>query len=159
MIRNKTGLHARPASVFVDLAKGFQSDIKVRYGADIAGGKSLISLLQLGVTPGSTIRVSAQGTDAATALDALRAAIASGLEDEPEQQQPVVANILQGWTPQAAIQTLGGVSASGGLAIGATRQYKPRTIIVEDEAGNPSVEGNRFQEALNAAQGELNRLY
>jgi phosphocarrier protein FPr len=160
IIHNKTGLHARPASVFVDLAKGFQADIKVRSGAEIASGKSLISLLQLGVTHGSTVRVSAQGLDAAAALNALQVAIAGGLDDEPEQQRPAVANILQGWTPQAAVQTLSGVSASGGLAIGATRQYKPRTIAVEDESGgNPSMEGNRFQEALNTAQSELNRLY
>jgi len=159
VVHNKTGLHARPASVFVDLAKGFQADIKVRHGAEVASGKSLISLLQLGVTPGSAIRVSAQGTDAAAALTALQAAIASGLGDEPEQQQPASANIMQGWMPRAAGETFSGVSASGGLAIGVTRQYKPRTITVEDRPADPLTEGNRFQAALNSAQGELERLY
>jgi len=159
VIHNKTGLHARPASVFVDLAKGFLADIKVRYGAEVASGKSLISLLQLGASPGSSIRVSAQGTDADAALAALRAAIASGLGDEPEQEQPASANIMQGWMPQAAGETFSGVSASSGLAIGVTRQYRPRTIVVEDQPGDPLTEGNRFQEALNAAQGELGRLY
>jgi len=159
VIHNKTGLHARPASVFVNLAKGFQADIKVRYGAEVASGKSLISLLQLGATPGSTIRVSAQGTDAAAALAALRAAIASGLGDEPEQEQPASASITQGWMPRAAAETLNGVSASSGLAVGVTRQHKPRTIMVEDKPGDPLTEGNRFQEALNIAQGELARLY
>lgn len=160
VIHNQTGLHARPASVFVDLAKGFQADIKVRYGAEAASGKSLISLLQLGATPGSTIRVSAQGADAAAALAALQVAIASGLGDEPEQQQQSAsATITQGWVLRAAGETLSGVSASSGLAIGVTRQYKPRTIMVEDEPGEPFIEGNRFQEALNAAQGELDRLY
>jgi phosphoenolpyruvate-protein phosphotransferase len=159
VIHNKTGLHARPASVFVDLAKGFQADIKVRHGSEVASGKSLISLLQLGASPGSTIRVSARGADAEAALDALRAAIASGLGDEPEPQQPASANIMQGWMPRAAGETFSGVSASSGLAIGVTRQYRPRTITVEDQPGDPLTEGNRFQAALNTAQGELDRLY
>ena len=160
VVHNTTGLHARPASVFVDLVKGFQAEINVRYGNEIANGKSLISLLQLGVIPGSTIRVSAQGPDATAALNALRAAIASGLGDEPEQlQRPASATITQGWMPQAAGETFSGVSASGGLAIGVTCQYKSRTLIVEDEPGDPFTEGNRFQAALNAAQGELDGLY
>jgi len=159
VIQNKTGLHARPASVFVDIAKGFQAEIKVRHGNEVANGKSLISLLQLGVTPGSTIRVSAQGSDAPAVLDALRAALASGLDDEPEQQQRPGSDILQGWMPRGAGQILSGVSASGGLAIGPTRQHKPRTIVVEDTISDPLIEGNRFQEALNAAQNELSGVY
>src|SRR6266567_3519722 len=55
-IQNKTGLHARPAANFVTLAKRFQADIKVRHGDAVANGKSLISLLQLGVEHGATVR-------------------------------------------------------------------------------------------------------
>src|SRR6266704_5648395 len=76
VILNKTGLHARPAATFVDLAKRFQADVKVRHDDAVANGKSLISLLQLGVEHGATVRVSAQGSDAAAALDALQSAIA-----------------------------------------------------------------------------------
>ncbi|HEV2579740.1 MAG TPA: HPr family phosphocarrier protein, partial [Ktedonobacteraceae bacterium] len=160
IIQNKTGLHARPAAFFVDLAKRFQADIKVRHESETASGKSLIALLQLGVTPGSTIRVSAQGADASAALDALRSAIASGLGDEMEEQQPnQPTSPTQTWTPQAPGITLSGVSASGGLAIGVTRQFKPRVITVEDMPGDALTEGERFQEALNAAQAELNQLY
>src|SRR6266516_3528664 len=46
VILNKTGLHARPAATFVDLAKRFQSNVKVRRGETVATGKSLLSLLQ-----------------------------------------------------------------------------------------------------------------
>lgn len=158
-IHNKTGLHARPASVFVDLAKGFQSDIKVRHGDMAANGKSLISLLQLGVTSGSIVRVSAQGNDASSALDALQSAIASGLGDEAEEEQPA-ARVGQGWTPPTASEAVSGVSASSGLAIGPLRQHKSRTIIVEDvSSSDPMTEGNRFQDALTAAQAELEKLY
>src|SRR5437588_228165 len=98
VILNKTGLHARPAATFVDLAKRYQADTKVRYGASVANGKSLISLLQLGVESGAVVRVSAQGSDAAAVLDALRPAIAVGLGDEPEEQlPPTPVSGTQGW--------------------------------------------------------------
>lgn len=159
VIHNSTGLHARPAAYFVDLTKGFQAAIKVRHGDEVADGKSLISLLQLGVTPGSTIRVSAQGADALPALDALRAAIESGLGDEPEDAPTARAVAGSGWSPRDAAETMSGVSASGGLAIGAVRQYATRQIVVEDRPGDPMVEGNRFQNALSASQADLERLY
>lgn len=159
VVHNKTGLHARPASVFVDLAKRFQAEVKVRHAEEVVNGKSLISLLQLGVSVGSTIRVSAQGSDAAAMLDALKVAIAGGLGDDPEESQSAKASAVQDWVPLDAVQTMDGVSASSGLAIGTVRQYRTRQIVVEDAPGDSMVEGNRFQEALSAAQAELDRLY
>ncbi|HCI82930.1 MAG TPA: PTS fructose transporter subunit IIA, partial [Ktedonobacter sp.] len=161
VVRNKTGLHARPASVFVDLAKGFQSDIRVRYGDTVANGKSLLELLQLGAGSGAAIRVSAQGQDATNALNALHTAIDKGLDDEPEQAMPTTSafNTQQRWTPQHPGATISGVGASDGLAIGPTRQYHSQPIVVQDAPGDKMVEGNRFQNALDAAQGELSRLY
>ncbi len=159
VIHNKTGFHARPAAVFVDLAKQFRADIKVRHGDLVANGKSLISLLQLGVEHGAIIRVSAQGADAAAALDTLQPAIASGLGDEMEEQ-PTDAGIGDhGWVPKAVGATFAGISASGGLAIGPIRQYTHQAAVVEDHPSNPTDEGNRFQDALNAAQEELDRLH
>lgn len=160
VILNKTGLHARPAATFVDIAKRFQADVKVRRDGSVANGKSLISLLQLGVEHGTAIRVSAQGADAIASLNALKAAIAVGLGDEPEEQLPPVPGAsTQGWVPQAAVTTIAGIPASGGLAIGPIRQYTHRPIVVTDQPGDPVVEGNKLQNALNAAQSELDRLH
>lgn len=162
-IQNKTGLHARPAANFVTLAKRFQADIKVRHGDSVANGKSLLSLLQLGVEHGMSIRVSAQGSDAASALAALRAEIATGLGDEPEEQSapaaPSSADAQQSWTPQAVGQTITGIPAAGGLAVGPVRQFTQRTITVTDHAGDSMSEGNLLQNALDAARGELERLH
>ena len=159
VVRNKTGLHARPAAVFVDLAKRFKSNIRVRHGETVSNGKSLLSLLQLGAENGAAIRVSAEGPDARDALKALQAALESGLGDEPEEHPAPASDSEAAWTPQAAILTLPGVTASGGLAIGPLRQYRQRAIVVTDQPGDAMVEGNRFQQALDAAQEELNRLY
>jgi phosphocarrier protein FPr len=161
VVLNKTGLHARPAATFVDLAKRFKSSIKVRHDNTVANGKSLLSLLQLGAENGAAIRVSAEGPDAEAALNTLQKAIASGLGDEPEEQLPPAPTIgTQGWTPQAAGATFAGVPASGGLAIGPARQYKQQaSLVVEDYSGDPLAEGDRLQNALNAAQAELDKLH
>lgn len=159
IIHNKTGFHARPAAVFVDLAKRFQSDIRVRHNEQVGSGKSLISLLQLGIEHGATIRVSAQGVDAAKALDELQTAIASGLDDEPEEAQQADTTTNQTWTPQSVGMSVAGISASTGLALGPIRQYMRRTLVVEDTPGDAMTEGNRLQEALFAAQQELDKLY
>jgi multiphosphoryl transfer protein len=161
VILNKTGLHARPAATFVDLAKRFQANIKVRHDDSIANGKSLISLLQLGVEHGATVRVSAEGADAAAALDALKAAIAVGLGDEPEEQlPPAPGGGIQGWMPQAAGATIVGIPASGGLAIGPVRRYMQQSaIVVADHPSDPITEGDQLQNALDAAQDELDQLH
>jgi multiphosphoryl transfer protein len=160
VIQNQSGLHARPATFFVDLARQFQSDIKVRHGSSVASGKSLIGLLQLGVEHGATIRVSAEGTDANAALRSLQQAIAEGLGDH-EEDASAATQLVGGhsWTPRSVAATISGISAAPGLAIGVTRQHTQRKLVVEDQPGDPIVEGDRLQQALNAAQAELEALY
>lgn len=160
VVHNKTGLHARPATTFVNLAKQFQAEVRVRHGNDVANGKSLISLLQLGIERGASIRVSAQGADAETALQRLKQAIDEGLEDEGEEPQPAsISGRDLGWRPQQVGSTVTGITASEGLAVGPTRQYARRAIVVEDTPGDPSVEGDRLQQAMDAAQHELAELH
>ncbi len=50
-IVGSAGMHARPATVFADIASQFESDIRVQYGTKIANGKSMAAILKLG-TPG-----------------------------------------------------------------------------------------------------------
>jgi len=160
VVRNKTGLHARPASVFVGLAKKYQADIKIRRGDMAANGKSLIALLQLGVTRGSTIRVSAAGGDADAALKALQAAIESGLGDEVEETSTAAAGSSDHtWRPRSVGASIDGISAAGGLAIGPIQRYSQSALVVEDRASDATEEGNRLQSALGAAQDELQHLH
>jgi phosphoenolpyruvate-protein phosphotransferase len=158
----KTGLHARPAAFFVNVAKKFQANIQVRHGSEVGNAKSLMSLLTIGAEHGATIRVSAEGPDALAALDALQKTLAESQGDEAEETPaptPASSTDGPGWTPLQASSTIEGISASGGLAIGPTRQYKQRAIVVEDHPGDSAVEGNRFQTALDTAQAELAKLY
>ena len=83
-IENRFGLHARPASVFVQSALLFQSEISVRnLASDMeADGKSVMSLLMLAASCGTRIRVSARGPDSREALQCLGSLIQRGFDDE-----------------------------------------------------------------------------
>ena len=64
-------LHARPAADFVRAAMQFDADITVASGEREANAKSLLAVLALGAKRGTTLRLSADGDDAAAAVDAL----------------------------------------------------------------------------------------
>ncbi len=74
-VHHKVGLHARPAALFVQTARQFESEIKVTHGEREANGKSILKVLTLGVGRGDTITVRATGKDADEALAALKTLI------------------------------------------------------------------------------------
>ncbi len=74
IVKNKLGLHARPAMQFVDTANQFTSDIKVFKGGDEpveADGKSVMQMIILAATEGTPLRIEAEGPDAADAVQKL----------------------------------------------------------------------------------------
>lgn len=78
---NETGLHARPASQFVNEAKGFKSKITVKKaGTDAApaDAKSIILLLSLAISAGTEIEIAAEGEDEVQAVDTLAQLVESG---------------------------------------------------------------------------------
>ncbi|MBX3385293.1 MAG: HPr family phosphocarrier protein [Phycisphaeraceae bacterium] len=84
-IRNKLGLHARPAMSFVDAANRFQSVITVcRAGAPGPGvdGKSIMQMMMLAATKGTDLEVCANGPDAAAAIEVLKELVESGFDEE-----------------------------------------------------------------------------
>lgn len=68
---NKYGMHARPAALFVKMASKFSSDINVKKDDMEVSGKSIMGLLTIEGYCGSVLTVTAEGSDAAEALDAL----------------------------------------------------------------------------------------
>ncbi|CAA7600899.1 Phosphotransferase system, HPr histidine phosphorylation site [Acididesulfobacillus acetoxydans] len=71
IIRNKTGLHARPASIFIKTANKFKCDIHLVKDGQEIDGKSIISLLTIGARQGSMIIITTNGTDEKVAMDEL----------------------------------------------------------------------------------------
>jgi len=70
-ITNETGLHARPASKFVQKAGTFKSDVTIIYGEKEVNAKSIMGVLSLGVTQGKQIKIKCDGDDAETAVEEL----------------------------------------------------------------------------------------
>lgn len=62
-VKNKTGIHARPASQLVILCKRYSSDIKIINGGNIINPKSIINLLSAGITCGTEIELEVTGSD------------------------------------------------------------------------------------------------
>jgi phosphotransferase system HPr (HPr) family protein len=64
---HRQGLHARPAALFVQMAKGFVSRVTVKKGRKIVDGKSIMGLLTLAAGRGARISIVVEGTDAVEA--------------------------------------------------------------------------------------------
>lgn len=76
MIRNKLGLHARPAALFVQTANRFQCQIEVRKGREKVNGKSIMGIMTLAAGFGASITIYAEGIDAARAMGEIAKLIA-----------------------------------------------------------------------------------
>jgi phosphotransferase system HPr (HPr) family protein len=83
-VKHKSGLHARPASLFVQTAAKFSSQIKVKNlttNGEFVDAKSIIMVLTLGVMQDHEVVIQADGADAQAALDALSSLIETNFGD------------------------------------------------------------------------------
>ena len=167
-INNETGLHARPAKTLVNLVKQFKSDVSIQHGEKKANAKSLISVLTLGASKGSQLRIEINGEDEETALTQIESAILSGLgegghgsetpatpssvpesksESAPlEEKKPGKANMLQG------------VGAAPGIAIGPVFQFQRQEISMNEVSDGLVIGWERLQDALARAREQLENL-
>ncbi|WP_395753286.1 HPr family phosphocarrier protein [Prosthecobacter sp.] len=80
-IRNKMGMHARPAAQFVKRASKYQCDVWVEKDDEPVNGKSIMGLMMLAAGRGETIKIIADGNDAEAAVADLEELVASGFGD------------------------------------------------------------------------------
>lgn len=76
-INNQVGLHARPATFFIQKANEFKSNIWIEKDDRKVNAKSLLGVLSLGIVKGTTVTLVADGSDEQDALNTLEALIAS----------------------------------------------------------------------------------
>ncbi len=81
VVQNQVGLHARPATFFIQKANEFKSSIWVEKEERRVNAKSLLGVLSLGILGGTSIRVIADGTDEQEAVDALVNLVLSGFAE------------------------------------------------------------------------------
>ena len=80
-VENQVGLHARPATFFIQKANEFKSTIWVEKEERRVNAKSLLGVLSLGIVGGTTIKVMADGADEEAAVDSLIKLIQSGFSE------------------------------------------------------------------------------
>ena len=81
MVQNKVGLHARPATFFIQKANEFRSLITVEKEERRVNAKSLLGELSLGIIGGTNITIRAEGMDEETAVEALVKLVQSGFAE------------------------------------------------------------------------------
>ena len=143
IVRVREGLHARPATRFVKLAKTFGSDVELIRADKSVSAKSSVKLMLLGVKEHDAVVLRATGEDEAQALAALIAFLENpeaGLDDETAQgappHEPVaftpapVPSVSQTAAPLPFADTpVQGIAASEGCVIGSVFAYFPDQIV------------------------------
>lgn len=80
-IQNNVGLHARPATFFIQKANSYKASVWVEKDDRRVNAKSLLGVLSLGIVKGMTVTLIADGIDENEALEGLADLIATGFED------------------------------------------------------------------------------
>ena len=80
-INNQVGLHARPATFFIQKANEFKSGIWIEKDERRVNAKSLLGVLSLGIVKGTTVNIVADGSDEAQAVETLAELIDSGFDE------------------------------------------------------------------------------
>ncbi|MBM3254830.1 MAG: HPr family phosphocarrier protein [Candidatus Omnitrophica bacterium] len=77
VVKNRQGLHARPAALFVQVANKFDARIIIKRDKEEVNGKSIMGILMLGAEKGSSIVIEADGDDALKAIEELEKVVTS----------------------------------------------------------------------------------
>jgi phosphoenolpyruvate-protein phosphotransferase len=170
IVRVHEGLHARPATRFVKLAKSFESDVEIVKDGKAASAKSSVKLMLLGVKEDQEVTVRATGADAIEAVEALIGYLEnplSGLDEDavqsdaaPADAESAPATPLAAPEPAAADGTLRGVAASEGVAIGPAFAHFPPEIRAEGRelsAREIPAEIERLRRAIAAVQRRMDK--
>jgi phosphocarrier protein HPr len=83
-INHPTGLHARPAALFVQVASKFQSRIWVEKGSKKVNAKSIMGVMSLSVRKGDEVIITADGKDEKKAMEAIKRMVESNFTDIPD---------------------------------------------------------------------------
>jgi multiphosphoryl transfer protein len=165
VIPNPTGLHARPAAVLANLAKGFRSSIKLQLGDQQVNARSITAIMGLDVRSGASVRLLASGPDARAAIDKIAPVVAQGLGDEGYTPAPAPATTTA--APESAPpprrkstdpNLLLGVACSPGLSVGQVFQVRRDMIEVTEEGAGVETERGKLSAAIETAKGQLAAL-
>jgi phosphocarrier protein FPr len=169
IVRVREGLHARPATQFVKLAKQFECNVELISGEKTISAKSAVKLMLLGIKENQPVTLRANGNDAAAAMKALVTFLenpeAGSDVDLGAQAAPVAAAqaddnavALQTVTEAEAGDHLKGIAASDGVACGPVFAYFPPQIdAIPRRVSESDVEAEiaRLKRAIDGVQARM----
>lgn len=152
---NPNGLHARPAAIFAQAAKGFAASICLHKQTASANAKSLVAIMALQTVQGDAVQVSAVGEDAEQAINTLAQLLTAGCGEAvvaPVKSEPIAA------IAASSGNLLRGVCASPGSAFGRVVQVAQQRFEVDEFGADQPVEHARLTQALMQANQALQTL-
>ena len=174
VVASRTGLHARPAAVVAATARRFAADLRLLRGDREANARSLVSIMALEVGGGDTVTVAGRGPDAAAAVAAVAAVLATDLDaapgSAPAAAPPDDAARSGQSTPRMSREStapaggaradgvLRGVPASPGIAVGQIFHMRHDEVVVEERGAEPAQEQRALESAIAAAHLQLEGL-
>lgn len=146
------GFHARPASLFVDEASKYNCEVQIEFNEKVANGKSVASILKLGITGKSTFIISTKGKDEKEALEALVNLVNGGMgeKNSEELKTEIAKREYQG-------DKIEGIPAAPGMALGPVIVLNEDTIEIKKEGKSPHEERKKLRNALDKAAYDLNQ--
>ncbi|MEB0044962.1 MULTISPECIES: phosphoenolpyruvate--protein phosphotransferase [unclassified Pseudomonas] len=153
-LANPCGLHARPAAVFAQAAKGFSASIFLHKQQGRANAKSLVAIMALQTAYGDIVRVSAAGADAHAAIQVLAELLIAGCGETVAAVPEVEAVPIEAFSSGL----LRGVCASAGSALGRVVQITEQVLEVAEFATGAPQEREHLSRALAEAAQALQRL-
>lgn len=160
-VTNRLGLHARPAALFVSTAGRYKAKVLVRNvtrGSAWVSAKSINQVATLGVLQWHEIALSAEGEDAALALDALSALVRNNFG---ESAQEAAALQTETRVPVLSLKAgqLGGIPVAPGVALGPAYVYHMQTLtVIQRSITDPEAEIQRLMAAIAAARKDIELL-
>ncbi|WP_343654665.1 phosphoenolpyruvate--protein phosphotransferase [Paraburkholderia caribensis] len=162
VLEHAGGLHARPAARAREAARGLDARVEVRFEGRKAAIESVVGLLGLGAGQGATVEVVGIGAQAAAAVEAVvreltREAHGEAEEKPARQLSPAPVAAVPTTGEPLAPNTLAGVCAAPGIAVGTLVRWDDADIDPPETAGNtPAAESRALDKAIAAVDGELN---
>lgn len=146
------GFHARPASLFVDEANKYNCEVQIEFNKKVANGKSVASILKLGITGKSTFAIATKGDDENDALEALVNLVNGGMGEETKEEikTEIAKREYQG-------EKIEGIPAAPGIAIGPVIVLNEDIIDIKKEGKSSHEERKKLRNALDKAAYDLNQ--
>ncbi len=164
-LSNPSGLHARPASLFVQAAAPFKATIEVRTSKRQARANSMSELLSLAARQGETITLRASGDDAQTALDTLGELVLVGFHETTETSPSTSRQVKEKKSDYSqSANEFHGIATSKGFALGPAFVYDAHAIAlssIERQTIVPeqvTAEQKRLTEAVEVTIKEVQAL-